>query len=112
MQPSTTIDIERIVDEQKLGRFTLWLLFWSFLVMLTDGLDGASLSYAAPAVIKAWGIDRAALGPVFGAGLFAGLFGAPLFGFIADRYGRKSAIILGAIWFGAFTFATAWSSSI
>ncbi len=111
MAIAATIDLERMIDEQKLGRFNLLLLMWSFLVMMTDGLDGASLSYAAPAMIKAWGIDRAALGPVFGAGLFAGLFGAPLFGFIADRYGRKRAIILGACWFGAFTLATAWSQS-
>jgi len=40
---------------------------------------------------------------LFSAGLFAGLFGPPLLGWIADHYGRRTAIIGGLLFFGVFT---------
>jgi AAHS family 4-hydroxybenzoate transporter-like MFS transporter len=43
---------------------------------------------------------------------FGVLFGAPLFGFIGDRFGRKPAIILAAIVFGLFTLFGASANSI
>ena len=33
------LDVEQLVDDQKIGRFNIWLLVWSFLAMFADGYD-------------------------------------------------------------------------
>jgi AAHS family 4-hydroxybenzoate transporter-like MFS transporter len=61
-----SIDITRIIDEQKIGWFNIRLIIVSFFLCLIDGYDFAAISYAAPGIVKAWAItNRAVLGPVF-----------------------------------------------
>ncbi|MFA7270927.1 MAG: MFS transporter, partial [Sterolibacterium sp.] len=98
--------------EQKIGSFHVTVVAVSFLLMLVDGYDNISIAYIAPLLIKEWGIDKSALGPLFSAGLLGGLFGPPLFGYLGDRYGRKSAVIWGAFFFGLFTLAQVWANSL
>jgi AAHS family 4-hydroxybenzoate transporter-like MFS transporter len=49
---------------------------------------------------------------MFSAGLFAGLFGPLIFGWIADHYGRRAAIAGGSMFFGIFTWATVLTQDI
>ena len=75
---SQTINIERLIDEQRLGRFNVNLLVWSFLAMFADGYEITAMAFAAPELVRIWGVDPAALGPVFSAslfGIFIGFFG-------------------------------------
>jgi MFS transporter, AAHS family, 4-hydroxybenzoate transporter len=106
------VDVAKIIDEQKFGSFHLIVVSVSFLLMLVDGYDNISIAYIAPLLIQEWGIDKSALGPLFSAGLLGGLFGPPLFGYLADRFGRKTAVIWGAFFFGLFTLAQVWASSL
>lgn len=107
-----TIDVGRLVDDQKLGRFTALLLILSFLAMMADGYDILALAYAAPDLVREWGVQRSAMGPVFSAGLFGILFGAPLFGFLGDRFGRRPAIIGGCAIYGLCTLGAAFAPSL
>ena len=109
---ATCIDIATIIDKQKFGSFHLTVVIVSFLLMLVDGYDNISIAYIAPLLIKEWGVDKSALGPLFSAGLLGGLFGPPLFGYLGDRYGRKTSVILGAFFFGLFTLAQVWANSL
>ena len=109
---SDVIHIERLVDEQKFGWFNINLLVWSFLAMLCDGYDISALAFAAPELVRSWGIDRTSLGPAFSASLFGILFGAPLLGYVGDRYGRKTAIIIGCVIYGFCTLAIVWTSNL
>jgi AAHS family 4-hydroxybenzoate transporter-like MFS transporter len=84
----------------------------SFLLMVADSYDVAALSFAVPELIRTWKVDKLAVGGVFSAGLFGLLVGSIMFGYIGDRLGRKTAIIIGAILFGAVTYATGWASSL
>jgi len=112
MAPSQVVDITRLIDGQRIRWFNISLLLVSFIVVLTDGYDIGAAAFAAPALVKEWHLDRAQLGPLFSAGLFAGLFGPPIFGFFADRYGRKAVIVGGAIFFGIFTLASVLATSL
>ena len=107
-----SIDIARIVDDQKVGPFHVIVVGMSFLLMVADGYDNISIAYVAPLLVQQWGIDKSALGPLFGVGLLGGLFGPPIFGYLADRYGRKYTVIGGAFFFGLFTLAQVWADSL
>jgi AAHS family 4-hydroxybenzoate transporter-like MFS transporter len=61
------------------------------------------MSYAAPELIRAWHFPPADLGPVFSAGLVGMALGGPLFGYVGDRFGRRTAILLSTIVYGLFT---------
>ena len=43
---------------------------------------------------------------------FGVLFGSQIFGWIGDRYGRKTALILANFLFGVLTFAAAYSTNL
>lgn len=99
------IDVDALVDGQRFGRFNLNLLVWSFLAMFTDGFEISSLGLAAPHIIREWHVAPASLGPMMSASLVGILVGAPLFGGLGDRYGRRLAIIAGCLLFGVTTLA-------
>jgi MFS transporter, AAHS family, 4-hydroxybenzoate transporter len=108
---ANSLDIGRMLDDQKFGGFHLLLLITAFLLMMMDGFDlGAAAAAGAP-LLKEFGVDRAALGGLFSAGLFAGLFGPPVFGSLADRLGRRRLIVAGAGFFGFFTLLSVWAGS-
>ena len=109
---SEVIHVEQLVDEQKFGWFNVNLLIWSFLAMFCDGYDIAALAFAAPELVRDWGLESATLGTAFSASLFGILFGAPLLGFVGDRYGRKWAIIAGCFIYGLCTLAIVLTTSL
>ena len=109
---SRVIQVEQLVDEQKIGWFNLNLLIWSFLAMFCDGYDISALAFAAPELVRSWGLDSDSLGPAFSASLFGILFGSPILGYVGDRFGRKWAIIAGCIIYGLCTLAIVWATSL
>jgi MFS transporter, AAHS family, 4-hydroxybenzoate transporter len=108
----TQINISRLVDSARLRPFHVWLTFWCLLAMMSDGFDLLNASIAGPAIIKDWGISRAALGPVFSASLVGFFVGAPFFGYLGDRFGRRIAIISSLIFIGLTTLACAWARDL
>jgi AAHS family 4-hydroxybenzoate transporter-like MFS transporter len=87
------IAIDQLVDGQRIGAFSYNLLFWSFLAMFSDGYEINAMSLAAPELRALWHIPPAAFTWALSASSFGILLGAPLFGWLGDRYGRKPAII-------------------
>jgi AAHS family 4-hydroxybenzoate transporter-like MFS transporter len=83
-----------------------------FLALLADGFDLQAMAFAAPGLVREWGTSRAALAPALSAGLVGVLIGAPLFGLLGDRIGRKRTIVLGSVVYGLFCLATAAAGSI
>jgi AAHS family 4-hydroxybenzoate transporter-like MFS transporter len=111
-QKMTEINVSHLVDTTKLRPFHLWLTLWCLLAMMADGFDLLNASIAGPALIKEWGINPAALGPVFSASLVGFLVGAPFFGYLGDRFGRSLAIISSLIFVGLTTLACAWAGDV
>jgi AAHS family 4-hydroxybenzoate transporter-like MFS transporter len=107
------VDIDRLVDAQQITGFNWLLVFWCFLVTLIDGFDIAAAPAAGPFLVREWHLaSPAALTLPFSATNFGVLFGAPLFGWIGDRYGRKPAIIGSLVVFGLFTLLIAFVDSV
>jgi len=73
---------------------------------MAEGFDIQSMGVAAPGMAPALHLTRDQLGPAFSASTVGLLFGAILIGALADRIGRKWALIGSLAVFGAFTLAT------
>jgi len=109
---SQVLSIDELVDGQKIRSFNINLLIWSFLAMLADGYDIGALSFAVPQLQTLWQLRPGAFGPALSASLFGILFGAPALGYLGDRAGRKTAIIVGSLIYGLSTLAVIWSHDL
>src|SRR6516164_3637585 len=106
------VQVSRLLDERGLSSFHVKLLIWSFFIVLIDGYDIGAIAFAAPSLVRAWGLKPGELGPVFSASLVGILFGSAIFGWVGDRYGRKAALIGSNLLFGVFTLLAAWATNL
>lgn len=106
------VNIGRVIDEQRLRFFSIVLLTMAVLANATDGYDIFVIGYAVPVFIRDWHIPPASLGPVFSASIVGLFFGYPLFGFIGDRWGRKTAIVSSMVIYGIMSLVTMGASSV
>jgi AAHS family 4-hydroxybenzoate transporter-like MFS transporter len=112
MAQAPVVQVSHLLDERGITGFHVQLIVWSVLIALFDGYDIAAIALAAPHLVKAWGVDRAALGPVLSASLVGILFGSMFFGWLGDRFGRKNALIGSLLLFGIFTWGGAHATNL
>jgi AAHS family 4-hydroxybenzoate transporter-like MFS transporter len=112
MSDGKQIDVAALIESQKASWFRVGIVFMACAIMLMEGYDIQVLAYAAPSIIKAWKINPAYFGPIFGFSLFGYMLGATVFSNFADRIGRKKIILSGILVFGLFNFATAYVNSL
>src|SRR3974390_456612 len=106
MADQSVVQVSRLLDERGVSSFQIKLLIWSFFMVLIDGYDITAIAFAAPSLVKEWALKPGALGPVFSASLVGILFGSAIFGWIGDRYGRKTALIASLLFFGGFSWVS------
>lgn len=112
MSQPTPINIGALIERRRLSWFHFLILANTALVMCIEGYDMQVAAYAAPAILKNWHLASSYFGPVFGFGLLGNLIGGTILGHLGDSFGRKKVIVGGSIFFGVFTFAAAYSSSV
>ena len=105
------IDIAALIDGRRLGAFNYRLILLSWLITLFDGFDMMMISFTAPYMRDALGLDKPMLGNIFSAGLFGMMLGGFAFAYVGDRIGRRMAIVVAAFAFGLLTMATALAQS-
>jgi AAHS family 4-hydroxybenzoate transporter-like MFS transporter len=104
-----TVDITGIIEGQRLGWFVIRLVLVSWLVTFFDGYDQNVIAYATPYIASAYHLDKITMGYIFNAGIVGTLVGGFIFGYLADRIGRRAAIILATATFGALTLCLAFA---
>jgi len=98
-----TIEINTVIDREKLSPLQ-WLVFaLGFLVFFCDGLDTGIIGFIAPALLDDWGISKPQLAPVLSAALVGMSIGAILSGPLADKFGRKKVITSTTLLFATYT---------
>jgi len=112
MAGETEVQVSRLLDEHGLGAFQIKLILWSTLIAFIDGYDIGAVAFAAPHLIQAWHVSPKSLGWVLTASNFGVLFGSQIFGWVGDRYGRKTSLIICNLLFGVFTYWAAYSTNL
>jgi len=112
MADEQVVQVSRLLDERGLSSFQIKLLVWSIFIVIIDGYDIGAIAFAAPALVKSFGVAPSALGPVFSASLFGILVGSGAFGWVGDRFGRRAALISSMLLFGVFTWTAAYATSL
>ena len=105
-------DLDSLINRSRTSRYQTLIITVCVAVMVLDGFDTQSISFAAPAVAAAWHVSPSGFGFVFGIGLFGGLIGAISSGVVADRIGRKPTLVLSVLLFGAASLTTPLADSM
>jgi AAHS family 4-hydroxybenzoate transporter-like MFS transporter len=105
-------DLDSIINRTRTSRFQAVIIALCTAVMVVDGFDTQSISFAAPSIAAAWHVQPSGFGFVFGIGLFGGLVGAVCTGVVADRIGRKPTLMITVLLFGVVSLATPFADSM
>lgn len=101
-----SLNLNEIVDGQRLGPASIPFVVMAVLIMISDGFDLSAMGYIAPELAKQWGLKPVAFVPAFSAGIIGMMIGGPLLGYLGDRHGRKRLVIAGMVMIGVFTLLT------
>lgn len=104
------IDVHKVADEARFNRFHGLVLFWCALIIIFDGYDLAVAGIALPSIMKQMGVQATHAGFMVSSALFGMMFGAVFLGTIADRIGRRGAIVICIALFSLFTAAAGLTS--
>jgi len=106
------LNVSDLIDRARLGPTQVLVVALCALCMVVDGFDVQAMGYIAPALVRDWGIQKAELGPVFGAGLLGITIGSLALSFVADLVGRKPVLIAALVFLSICMLATAYATTI
>lgn len=106
MSDTQNFNVTAIINESRLSAYQWLVLILGLLTAMFDGYDTQGIAYVAPVIAQDLGMQVSALGPIFGAGLVGLMIGAIFFGMLADKIGRKQAIIWSVLVFSIFSILT------
>ncbi len=106
------IDVNAAIERIGLRRLGVFVVALCFLMMLADGYDFGTLSLAAPSILREWRVPPKQLGGVFSITFVGLLVGSLIYGWIADRFGRRFTIILGTFNFAVPILLTIWTTDL
>lgn len=96
-----------------MSRFTPWLLVaLCFTLGVAGPSIGGSLVVFVPALQEAFGASRSAITVVFSFALLVGGTGAPLAGWIADRFGLRALTVIGMSAVALATLSAAFATEV
>lgn len=99
-----TIEVNQVIDNARFTRFH-WMVMWlCALLLIFDGYDLFIYGVVLPVLMQEWNLTPVQAGALGSYALFGMMFGAFVFGPLADRIGRKKGIAICFLLFSVATF--------
>lgn len=105
------IDINDVIDRAKLNRFHFSVIFLCSLLLIFDGYDLFIYGVVLPVLMDEWGLTPVQAGTLGSYALFGMMFGAFIFGPMADRIGRKKGVIICFVLFSLATLLNGFATN-
>src|SRR5262245_36622576 len=105
-------DPRKLLAHQPMSRLQIAAVATCIVLNAIDGFDVLAISFASPGIASEWHIDRAALGIVLSIELLGMALGSVLFGGLADRKGRRPAILVCLVIMAIGMFLASTSGSV
>ena len=86
-------DPRELINQSAMTRLQMLVIAITIGLNALDGFDVLSISFASPGIAEEWGIDLAALGIVLSMELVGMGLGSFLLGGMADKLGRRPAVL-------------------
>ncbi len=106
-----TVNVNPIIDQAKFTPFHFNVVAWCLLIILFDGYDLAINGVVLPLLMEDWGLTAVQAGMLASTALAGMMFGAMIFGSLADKIGRKKVIMICIVLFSGLTFAGGFASN-
>ena len=105
------VDINDVVDRAKFNRFHFGVMMLCALLLIFDGYDLFIYGVVLPDLMDEWSLTPVQAGALGSYALFGMMFGAFIFGPMADRIGRKKGVLICFVLFSLATFLTGFAES-
>lgn len=105
------IDVSEAIDKARFGRFQWTVVVLCALLLIADGYDVFIAGTVLPTLIREWGLSKPEAGALQAWALFGMMFGALVFGPLADKIGRKKGIAISFVLFTVSTLLTGFATA-
>jgi AAHS family 4-hydroxybenzoate transporter-like MFS transporter len=111
-RPQENPSLQGLIDRGAIHPIQLRVLALCALVTLAEGIDLTLIPLLAPRIADSWSLQPAALGIIFSTGAFGLMFGGLSVGWLADRIGRRGALLAAMLLMTTATLATARAGTV
>ena len=110
--PSEFSDPRVLLLSAPMSRFQIVAIAVTLLLCTLDGFDVLAITFAAPAILREWGINKAQLGSALAAGLLGMALGSLFISPLADMVGRRRVVFAALVLMISGTLWTALSYNL
>ena len=106
-----TQEVSQIIDGARFTQFHWMVMCLCALLLVFDGYDLFIYGAVLPVLMKEWSLSPVQAGALGSYALFGMMFGAFVFGPLADRIGRKKGVAISFVLFSISTFLSGFATS-
>jgi MFS transporter, AAHS family, 4-hydroxybenzoate transporter len=111
-EQSASQTLQSLIDRNSLRPVQVGVLALCALITFVEGIDLTLIPLLAPRIVKDWALTSEQLGVILSAGAFGLIFGGLSVGWLADRIGRRGALVSAMALMTLATLATAFVKTV
>ena len=104
-----SVDVNESIEKSRFGGFQWGVVAICGLLLVVDGYDVFIAGTVLPTLINEWSLTKPEAGILQAWALFGMLFGALIFGSLADKFGRRTGVLISFVLFTVATFLTGYA---